>query len=91
MPEVRFRIRWPDGSEDLCYSPSTVVREHLATGDVHPLANFLAVSEAALLAASRRVEARYGAPCSRAVAQLKALQSKAALQPSGAVEILSMD
>lgn len=90
MPELRFRIRWPDGSEDECYSPSTVVREHLSAGDTHPLATFLAISEAALGAASRRVEARYGAPCGRAAAQMEALRQKGGAQPDGTVIILAM-
>ena len=30
MPEMHFQIRWPDGQVDTCYSPSLVVREHLA-------------------------------------------------------------
>lgn len=24
MPEVYFRVRWPDGTSERCYSPSTV-------------------------------------------------------------------
>jgi len=26
MPEMRFRIRWPDGVAETCYSPSLVVK-----------------------------------------------------------------
>ena len=28
MPELRFVLRWPDGTWETCYSPSTVVRDH---------------------------------------------------------------
>jgi uncharacterized repeat protein (TIGR04042 family) len=32
MPEMHFVVRWPDGAEMRCYSPSLVVREHLEVG-----------------------------------------------------------
>jgi uncharacterized repeat protein (TIGR04042 family) len=90
MPELRFEIRWPDGRTEACYSPSTVIRAHLAAGEVLPLAAFLARCEAGLAAASRRVEERYGQPCARAAAQLAALRAAAATQPPGDVQILKM-
>ena len=31
MPEMRFRIRWPDGSTESCYSPSLVVKDFLSS------------------------------------------------------------
>ena len=27
MPETWFHIRWPDGSEERCYSPSRVIKD----------------------------------------------------------------
>ena len=41
MPEMHFQVRWPDGREDHCYSPSLVVREHLQVGDSYPLPDFM--------------------------------------------------
>jgi uncharacterized repeat protein (TIGR04042 family) len=28
MSEVHFQIAWPDHSEDLCYSPSLVIKKY---------------------------------------------------------------
>ena len=30
MPEMSFDISWPDGSIERCYSPSLVIKDHLA-------------------------------------------------------------
>jgi uncharacterized repeat protein (TIGR04042 family) len=65
MPELCFVLRWPDGTRETCYSPSTVVRDHFEPGTLYPLPDFLARSRAALTAASDRVKAIYGTPCSR--------------------------
>ena len=70
MPEMRFHIRWPDGTLARCYSPSLVIKEHLAPGQSYPLADFLARSRTALVIASDRVKARYGHACSLALGQL---------------------
>ena len=42
MPEMRFRIRWPDGSSESCYSPSLVIKDYFAVGTDYALADFLA-------------------------------------------------
>lgn len=77
MPETTFRIRWPDGLEEACYSPSTIVREHLDAGRTYPLAEFLDLARTALRKASDRVRARYGHPCSAAAAQLSRIEATA--------------
>lgn len=77
MPEMRFLIRWPDGSRETCYSPSLVVKDFFAPGQSYPLADFLERSRAALTIASERVKARYGFPCSRAMAQLDRIETGA--------------
>jgi len=90
MPELRFSVRWPDGSVDECYSPSTVVKEHLQAGADYPLAEFLARSRAALHGASERVRARYGYSCSSAMEQLARIEHKAgafAGEPAAQVRI----
>ena len=48
MPEVHFTIRWPDGLEERCYSPSTAIREYLAAGKTYPLPDFLDRARAGL-------------------------------------------
>lgn len=75
MPEVRFRVRWPDGAEVTCYSPSSVVREVITAGRSYPLTEFVARCREALTRASARVEAKYGVPCTRAAAQLAEIEA----------------
>ncbi|ACK50939.1 conserved hypothetical protein [Methylocella silvestris BL2] len=77
MPEMRFLIRWPDGSPESCYSPSLVVKDYLTPGASYTLDQFVALSRAALTTASARVEARYGRPCSLAQGQLASIEAKA--------------
>ncbi len=78
MPELRFTIRWPDDVRETCYSPSTVIREHLTPGTTYPMQEFLARSRSALTAASNRVQQRYGHPCSLAKGQLAHIETTAA-------------
>lgn len=78
MPAIHFNVRWPDGSEDSCYSPSTVVREHFKAGDRMPLTEFVAKAEVALDSASHRVEQKFGYFCSSAMDQLSVIKTKAA-------------
>jgi len=78
MPELRFRIRWPDGSAETCYSPSLVVKDFFSPGQSYPLVDFLERSRRALNLASDRVEAKYGWRCSRALAQLARIETAAA-------------
>jgi uncharacterized repeat protein (TIGR04042 family) len=75
MPEMRFRIAWPDGSTENCYSPSLVIKDYLAVGQTYPLADFLMRSRTALTIASERVRAKYGYPCSRALTQLARIET----------------
>jgi uncharacterized repeat protein (TIGR04042 family) len=77
MPEMRFLIRWPDGTPQACYSPSLVVKEFLSPGMSYPVADFLERSRAALTIASQRVEAKYNRSCSRAAAQLEQIETAA--------------
>lgn len=77
MPEMIFTIGWPDGSEEPCYSPSLVVKQHLAEGGTYLLPDFMQRVRAALTEASRRVQEKYGFPCSRALAQLRRLEEGA--------------
>jgi uncharacterized repeat protein (TIGR04042 family) len=77
MPEMRFQIRWPDGAIEQCYSPSLVIRDHLAVGETYSVAEFLQRSRLALTIASDRVREKYGFACSRAMGQLARLESAA--------------
>jgi uncharacterized repeat protein (TIGR04042 family) len=77
MPEMRFRIAWPDGTSESCYSPSLVIKDYFSVGESYALPEFVARSRAALLIASARVEAKYGHPCGRALAQLARIEAAA--------------
>lgn len=78
MPEIRFQIQWPDGSQDICYSPSLVVKEYFVPAEEYGLSEFVARSREALTIASDRVKAKYGIPCGLALGQLHEIESKAA-------------
>jgi uncharacterized repeat protein (TIGR04042 family) len=73
-----FRVRWPDGETETCYSPSLVVKDHLTAGASYALSDFLARSRAALTIASERVRDKYGFTCSRALGQLIRIEAAAA-------------
>jgi uncharacterized repeat protein (TIGR04042 family) len=77
MPEMLFQIRWPNGTIEQCYSPSLVIRDHLAVGETYSVQEFLRRSRAALTIASDRVREKYGFACSRAMGQLARLESAA--------------
>ncbi len=75
MPEMRFHIRWPDGTEESCYSPSLVIKDFFVPGAAYPVPEFLTRSREALTIASDRVKARYGIPCSLALGQLARIET----------------
>ncbi len=78
MPELPFHVVWPDGSAQRCFSPSTVVAEHLEPGAAYPVDEFVARSRAALTAGSDRVRAKHGFACTSAAAQLEDIERRAA-------------
>lgn len=84
MPEMRFLIRWPDGSEESCYSPSLVMHDHLSVGTSYPVAEFLRRAGAGLDAASERVRAKYGMACTGALEQMQRLQHESRRFPAEA-------
>jgi uncharacterized repeat protein (TIGR04042 family) len=77
MPEMRFSIRWPDGTAESCYSPSLVIKDFFAPGETYPLEEFVARSRTALNIASDRVKAKYGFACSSALDQLARIEAAA--------------
>lgn len=83
MPEMHFHIRWPDGAEEACYSPSLVIKDYLVPGQTYTIDEFLARSQDALTIASDRVKARYGFPCGLALGQLQRIETAARTQPAG--------
>lgn len=77
MPETRFEIEWPDGSQEICYSPSLVVKDYFTPEQTYILDDFVTRSRTALTIASDRVQAKYGIPCSLALGQLQQIEAKA--------------
>lgn len=89
MPEIRFDIRWPDGTLERCYSPSLVVRELLPAGQL-PAFEFMARARAALHIGAERVRLKYGFSCSAALDQLAALERRALdVDPRSLVEVVA--
>jgi uncharacterized repeat protein (TIGR04042 family) len=76
MPEIRFKVEWPDGSQDTWYSPSLVVKDYFSPDSDYDLDDFVQRSRQALQIASDRVEAKYGRPCGLALGQLQAIEQK---------------
>jgi uncharacterized repeat protein (TIGR04042 family) len=76
MPEIRFKIQWPDGSQETCYSPSSVIKEYFTPECEYDLADFVGRSRTALQMASDRVRAKYGRPCGLALGQLELIEIK---------------
>ena len=86
MPETLFRVRWPDGAVETCYSPSTVIKDYFDVGRAYPLAEFVSLCRQGLGAASERVRAIYGGSgCSLARAQLAAIEERAGHVAPGAL------
>jgi uncharacterized repeat protein (TIGR04042 family) len=77
MPEIRFQIQWPDGSQETCYSPSLVIKQYFTPEQDYPLHDFVERSRTALTIASDRVKAKFGYPCSLALGQLATIEEKA--------------
>ena len=77
MPEMRFRVRWPDDSVSSCYSPSLVIKDFFEVGRSYTVADFVNRSREALTIASNRVKQKYGFACSSAADQLQSIESNA--------------
>ena len=92
MPEVHFRVQWPDQQLAEYYSPSTAVHAHFKTGESYTVPEFLSRSRAAMRQASERVRQRYGYYCSSAMDTLHQIESTAETfrdRPEARVTILA--
>jgi uncharacterized repeat protein (TIGR04042 family) len=94
MPEVWFKVRWPDAVTTRCYSPSTIVRNYFVPGTEYSLLEFVSRSRDAMTAASERVRQTYGYACSSAASQLDEIERTAARYqtiPNAQVTVESFD
>jgi putative flavoprotein involved in K+ transport len=93
MPEMHFRVQWPNGTTEDCYSPSWIIEEHLDVGGDYPVNDFVERVGVALNIASDRVRQKYGFACSSALDQLASIHNTAeALSPperAGKVKVLA--
>lgn len=95
MPEMNFTIAWPNGHQQECYSPSTIIESHFAPGDEFPVVEFVNRARVALDAASERVRDRYGYACSSALEQYRSIEAYAAeldaeVRTGGVVTVVSI-
>ena len=92
MPEVIFKVRWPDGKVEDCYSPSTVIFDFLKEGESYRLNDFVDLSTKALNLASERVLKKYGFRCTSADNQLdKILATADSFTQKQSVDCLSLE
>jgi putative flavoprotein involved in K+ transport len=93
MPEMHFKVQWPSGATEDCYSPSWIIEEYLAAGEEYPVTDFVERVGAALSIASDRVRQKYGFACSSALEQLASIQATAGLlspdERGGRVRVLA--
>jgi uncharacterized repeat protein (TIGR04042 family) len=74
---MHFQLRWPDGSEARCYSPSLVIKDYFQPGTSYALPLFMTQVREALNIASERVRLKYGFVCSQAMDQLDQIEHTA--------------
>jgi uncharacterized repeat protein (TIGR04042 family) len=92
MPEMHFQIRWPNGDEERCYSPSLVITELISADKTYPVYEFMERVGAGLRIAAERVRAKYGFYCSAAQEQLATLEHHAkAFEPFAPVRVLELE
>lgn len=89
MPAMHFLVRWPDGSETECYSPSLVIKDYFVPGTAYVADDFMSRARIALEIASERVREKFGFACSRACDQLEILEQLYARHAHGAVTVVS--
>jgi putative flavoprotein involved in K+ transport len=94
MPEMHFKVEWPSGATEDCYSPSWIIEEYLAAGADYPVSDFVERVAVALNIASDRVRQKYGFVCSSALDQLESIQKTAgalsADERGGKVRVLAL-
>ncbi|MFT7773756.1 MSMEG_0570 family nitrogen starvation response protein [Roseateles sp.] len=91
MPAIHYRLRWPDASETVSYSPSLAIQDFLQADQDYAVADFLVRLNDATRIANERVQAKFGFVCSRANDQLADSAARVAAfahQPDARVRVL---
>jgi len=86
-----FRVTWPDGTGQRCYSPSLVIQDYLTPGTSYPVAEFVRRSDEALTIASNRVREKYGFACTSAAAMRDEIWARSRDYPAGEVRVDGFD
>ncbi|MEM9567454.1 MAG: MSMEG_0570 family nitrogen starvation response protein [Cyanobacteria bacterium P01_E01_bin.34] len=76
MPEMYFRVEWPDGQQVDYYSPSLVVKQYFKEGEKYSVEEFVEKAQKSLNIASNRVKAKYGFACGRAMGSLQQIEQQ---------------
>lgn len=74
MPDVLFDVRWPDGSTQSFYSPSTIVKDYFEPGADYTLEEFVSRTRECMQLADERVRAKYGIGCSESAMTLAGVE-----------------
>jgi uncharacterized repeat protein (TIGR04042 family) len=86
-----FRVTWPDGASQQCYSPSLVIQDYLTPGQSYPVAEFVRLSDEALTIASERVREKYSFACTSAAAMRDEIWARSRSYPEGEVRVEGFD
>lgn len=76
MPEVSFSLRWPDGSQQACLSPSRTIERALTPGASYPVDELVRRCSEALHAGSDRLRSLRGFGCAAALATVEAIAER---------------
>ena len=90
MPEMHFRVRWPDQTQSNCYSPSLIIKSFLRLGESYSVDDFVARCRRALEIASERVRRKFGYSCAHAAHTLGEIERTAARfagQPNARIRV----
>ncbi len=87
VPEMRFEVRWPDGSRREYYSPSLVVEDYLEPGRSYPSPTSWGAAARRCGRRARRLRAAFGMPCSMAEASLASIERAASAFAEGEVVV----
>src|SRR5262249_5608591 len=88
MPEMHFRVRWPDHTQTKCYSPTPVVTSFFRLGESYSIDDFVARSRRALTIASERVRRKFGYSCAHAahtMSEIERIAARFAGQPNARI------
>jgi uncharacterized repeat protein (TIGR04042 family) len=94
MPEMHFRVCWPDQTQSKCYSPSLIIKSFLRLGETYSVDDFVARCRRALEIASERVRRKFGYSCAHAahtLGEIERIAARFAGQPDARILVLAFE